>query len=202
MMHTTLHYGMPSYTIRSDKVQAYISVLCGHTTATFTHGKREIFPYFVSPWWHEAFDPDMLSTMRLLRGDYFCFPFGINAEPYKEVQHPLHGKTANNCWDFVALEERRDRGFHPPFDGSEPRPGEGRKDHQPAPGRADHLHPSQGERLQRQELLRKPPQHPVPGHTGGRIRRHERAADGVHRAHADRRAGQQGVLDPRSPAWR
>ena len=108
-MHTTTHFGAPSYTVRSDKVQAYISVLCGHLTGTFTHGKREFFPYFVSPWWNEALPDDMPPTMRLLRGDYFCFPFGINAEAYKGVQHPLHGKTANNCWDFVEVNRSESR---------------------------------------------------------------------------------------------
>jgi len=104
IMNTEIHYGQPSYTIKTDMVKIWVSVRCGHLTGTFMHGEREIFPYMVSPWWNEKLDEDTLPTLQVLRGDYFCFPFGLNAEEYKGVAHPLHGKTANNCWDLSGIE--------------------------------------------------------------------------------------------------
>jgi hypothetical protein len=46
--------------------------------------------------------------MQTLRGDYFCFPFGADVTPYPGVSYQIHGRTANNCWDFVGIEEEGD----------------------------------------------------------------------------------------------
>ena len=58
-----------------------------------------ILPYFVAPWWKEAPIEGLASTMQVMR-EYFCFPFGVNAEPVNGKLQPLHGVTANECWDF------------------------------------------------------------------------------------------------------
>ena len=100
MGNLTMHYGRPTYTIGNGDVQVYSSVQGGHTTAAFNVGGKMVNPFFIAPWWNEAPIEGLESTMQVMRGDYFCFPFGINADPVKGVKHPLHGKTANDCWDF------------------------------------------------------------------------------------------------------
>jgi hypothetical protein len=100
MGFTTLHYGRPSYTVGNGSIDVYSSVQGGHTTASFKAGGAMIFPYFVAPWWKEAPIEGLASTMQVMRGNYFCFPFGVNAEPVNGKLQPLHGVTANECWDF------------------------------------------------------------------------------------------------------
>jgi hypothetical protein len=100
-----MHFGKPSYTIKNDNVEIFITVQGGHMTGSFKHGDRDISPFFVSPWSTEHLDDSILPILQVMRGDYFCFPFGINADAYKGVSHPLHGKTANHCWDFVEIKE-------------------------------------------------------------------------------------------------
>jgi hypothetical protein len=41
--------------------------------------------------------------MQVMRGDYFCFPFGVNADAVNGKKQPLHGVTANECWDFAGI---------------------------------------------------------------------------------------------------
>jgi hypothetical protein len=42
----------------------------------------------------------------VLRGDFFCLPFGGNATPFRGERHPVHGETANSRWQL----ESADRG--------------------------------------------------------------------------------------------
>jgi cobalt/nickel transport system permease protein len=41
---------------------------------------------------------DALQVLRVLRGDFFCLPFGGNATAWHGEKHPLHGETANREW--------------------------------------------------------------------------------------------------------
>ncbi|MCP4384270.1 MAG: hypothetical protein GY798_23150 [Hyphomicrobiales bacterium] len=103
--YTKLHYGKPSYALTNDSVDIRVSVQSGMFTASYTSGGKSIDPYFISPWWNEAPFLDQDPIMQNLRGDYFCFPFGADVSPYPGVSYQIHGRTANNCWDFVAIEE-------------------------------------------------------------------------------------------------
>ena len=97
----TLH-GQPSYTVESDLVSAFVTVQGGHLTADFKCGEKEIAPFFVAPWWNEKLDDDSLQIINVLRGDFFCFPFGVNAEPYHGKTYPVHGQTSNDNWNFIS----------------------------------------------------------------------------------------------------
>jgi hypothetical protein len=37
-------------------------------------------------------------VLKVLRGDFFCCPFGGNARPWGTEAHPAHGETANAIW--------------------------------------------------------------------------------------------------------
>jgi len=94
--------GQPSYLLANDRVAVHVTVQGGHLTATFD---QSISPFFTSPWWREADIGEMDQIIKVLRGDFFCLPFGANLEPHDGQRHPIHGKTANACWEFVDLGE-------------------------------------------------------------------------------------------------
>ena len=95
--------GQPSYLLKNDRVEAHVTVQGGHLTATFNDS---ISPFFTAPWWNEADIGDIDQIIKVLRGDFFCLPFGANTEPYENRKHPIHGKTCNDCWDYVGLDDR------------------------------------------------------------------------------------------------
>lgn len=99
-------FGQPSYTISGDRVSAAITVQGGHLTAQFKTKKGEVNPFFVSPWWKEVmYDVD--GVLRVLRGDFFCFPFGGGEDPNMKKTYPVHGYTACENWDFIHFVEEK-----------------------------------------------------------------------------------------------
>jgi hypothetical protein len=101
----SMHMGAPSYTLSNDRVDLQVSIQGGHLTATFDLGRRKVCPYFIAPWWDERIRAEVDEVIRLLRGDFFCLPFGANADSVEGVHCPTHGEPANSCWDFVCLME-------------------------------------------------------------------------------------------------
>ena len=49
-------------------------------------------------------DPATPGVLRVMRGDFFCLPFGGNAAVFRGERHPPHGETANATWTFVGRE--------------------------------------------------------------------------------------------------
>ena len=45
----------------------------------------------------------------MLRGDFFCLPFGGNERPYRSERHPPHGETANRPWRMESITREEDR---------------------------------------------------------------------------------------------
>ncbi len=97
------YYGQPSYTISNKKVQVFITVQGGHLTALFNNDGKEVNPFFIAPWWEEARMEGLDEIVNVLRGDFFCFPFGGNEEPYEGKKYPLHGQTSNDNWEVTGF---------------------------------------------------------------------------------------------------
>lgn len=96
----------PSFQITSSTVEAYVTEQGGHLApVVFDRAGRKIQPYSVAPWAEEKVDPAMPDILKVLRGDFFCLPFGGNAEAYKSEKHPVHGETANRKWRFESCEK-------------------------------------------------------------------------------------------------
>ncbi len=96
----------PSFLIASSTVEACITEQGGHLApVVFDRAGRKIQPYSVAPWAAEKVDPAMPDILKVLRGDFFCLPFGGNSEPFKGEKHPVHGETANNKWRFESCEK-------------------------------------------------------------------------------------------------
>ncbi|MFA5057355.1 MAG: hypothetical protein WC485_04535, partial [Opitutaceae bacterium] len=70
---------------------------------TFQIGAKKIQPYAVAPWTEEKTDAALPPMLKVLRGDFFCLPFGGNETPFRGERHPPHGETANARWrcDFA-----------------------------------------------------------------------------------------------------
>jgi hypothetical protein len=97
--------GQPSWRLASSEVEAFVTVMGGHLSqVTFERGVRKIRPYAVAPWAEESRDASLPSVLQVLRGDFFCLPFGGNDKPFRGERHPAHGETANAHWHFESLE--------------------------------------------------------------------------------------------------
>ncbi len=99
----------PSWRVASRDVEAFVTVAGGQLgPVTFDRRRRAIRPYHVAPWAGERLE-SALPVLRALRGDFFCMPFGANAESYRGERHALHGETANRNWTFESLRRADDQ---------------------------------------------------------------------------------------------
>ena len=97
-------FGQPSYVLSNQQVSAAVTQTGGHLApVSFRVAGKTISPLAISPWWNEKSPAGTLPLIRVLRGDFFCLPFGGNAMPYRGEQHPGHGETANARWRFESL---------------------------------------------------------------------------------------------------
>jgi hypothetical protein len=97
--------GQPSWRIASDQVEAFVTQTGGHVgPVTFDRRDRRITPYSVAPWAEERDAPPKEPILKVLRGDFFCMPFGGNGTAFGAEKHPVHGETANARWHFESLE--------------------------------------------------------------------------------------------------
>ena len=88
----------------SRDVEAFVTEQGGHLAPiTFDRRGRRIQPYQVAPWAGEKVDKSVPTIVRILRGDFFCMPFGGNDAPYRKEKHPVHGETANAKWKRESL---------------------------------------------------------------------------------------------------
>ena len=103
-MKLTRIQGQPSWRFASDKVEAAITRHGGHLAPIrfhLPHGVVE--PYSVAPWAEEKPAKKIPHLLQLLRGDFFCAPFGGSESLYRGEQHPPHGETANSAWKLESF---------------------------------------------------------------------------------------------------
>lgn len=92
----TIH-GEPSYTFGTPLVKAALTREGGHLgPVRFAIGDRWVAPYALAPWHPEECGKDVPAILRVLRGDFFCLPFGDDGDGT-----PVHGETANCTWKLV-----------------------------------------------------------------------------------------------------
>src|SRR5690349_17412766 len=98
-MKTKKIFGQPSWRFASQTVEAFLTERGGHLgPVTFKVDGKKISPFSVAPWWNEKLDKRLPAIIRVLRGDFFCMPFGGNETPFGKEQHPVHGDPANLKW--------------------------------------------------------------------------------------------------------
>jgi hypothetical protein len=98
--------GQPSWRIATPRVEAFVTETGGHLgPVIFDRRGKKIAPLSVAPWAEEDLDRSTPAIIRVLRGDFFCMPFGGNESAYRGERHPVHGETANAKWKFESLDE-------------------------------------------------------------------------------------------------
>lgn len=89
-------HGEPSYILGNADVELNLTKRAGHLAPVrFRLGDRWVQPYDLSPWEPDGIDQALPPLLTVLRGDFFCLPFG-GGKGYQP-----HGDTANDTWDFV-----------------------------------------------------------------------------------------------------
>ena len=98
----TIH-AQPSWILANDDVEVAITKLGGHMApVTFDRkAAAPIRPYAISPWQDEGLTNLPAAVLVPLRGDFFCMPFGGNAEAKGSEQHVPHGESATATWQLA-----------------------------------------------------------------------------------------------------
>ena len=84
-------FGERSWVIGNDQVELAVTMRGGHMApVTFFRGaEAPVQPYYISPW-QGTRTRTGVAVLDMLRGDFFCMPFG-GGEPYRGENHPAHG---------------------------------------------------------------------------------------------------------------
>jgi len=99
---TAIFASQPSWVVRSKEVELAVTQIGGHMApVTFFRDTPEaVRPYYISPWQNEDVEPET-PVLVPLRGDFFCMPFGGNAQAFQGEKHTPHGETATSRWTYV-----------------------------------------------------------------------------------------------------
>ena len=99
--------GQASWVVRSDQVELAVTELGGHMAPVnfYRNTSTPIQPYHISPWQGET-HPYPVPVLVPLRGDFFCMPFGGNADEHKGEKHPPHGEVAGSKWTYVGTKRQ------------------------------------------------------------------------------------------------
>lgn len=97
--------GQQSWVVENDQVEMAVTIRGGHMApVTFFRGTpAAVQPYYISPWQGTGFQTGV-PVLDVLRGDFFCMPFGSGA--WRGESHPVHGESAGSEWSFE--EARKD----------------------------------------------------------------------------------------------
>lgn len=96
--------GQPSISLESEEVVLSVSLKGGHLAPVgFRFGGVEFRPLHVAPWAEDKLS-EVPPIIEVLRGDFFCLPFGGNASIFEAEAHPIHGATANREWTPLECE--------------------------------------------------------------------------------------------------
>ncbi|MFM8350100.1 MAG: hypothetical protein ACKN9D_03450 [Actinomycetales bacterium] len=95
MSEVRVVHGADSVGVSSSTVQAWVTLQGAQVApVTFRQGERQAQPYVLAPWMPGEI-PDIPPLLDLLRGDFFCLPFG------SQPDGPLHGDPASAQWQVV-----------------------------------------------------------------------------------------------------
>ena len=70
---------MKIYSVQNEKVKVGVTEECGHLSPVqFFLDSKTIEPLNIAPWYDEKLDDSIPPMLKLLRGDFFCAPFGAS----------------------------------------------------------------------------------------------------------------------------
>jgi hypothetical protein len=93
-------HGENSYQLTTPELDLSVTARAGHMAPVVFHlPGRDVSPYALAPWQPAGF-PELPPLLSVLRGDFFCLPFG------GQTNGPPHGDPANAEWSLVSQNER------------------------------------------------------------------------------------------------
>ena len=93
-------HGEPSHHLATPELDLNLTARGGHLAPVVFHlPDRDVSPYALAPWQPEEY-PDHPALLSVLRGDFFCLPFG------GQENGPPHGDPANAPWQLTGETER------------------------------------------------------------------------------------------------
>lgn len=98
----TIH-GQASAVVASAQVELAVTLLGGQMAPVtfFRDSAAPVRPYHITPWQDEPPTEMPAPVLKALRGDFFCLPFGGNAEEGAGEKHPPHGEIAGSPWTLL-----------------------------------------------------------------------------------------------------
>lgn len=104
----TTNNSQAAWRVQSDTVEMFVTVSGGHMAPVhfYRDSKSPVQPYYISPWQNDKLKDLPDPVLVPLRGDFFCMPFGGNAEPFKGEKYTGHGEVSSSKWSFVRLEKK------------------------------------------------------------------------------------------------
>lgn len=100
MSETEMVHGEPAFGLRTAELDLHVSVRGGQVAPVVFHlPGRDVSPYALAPWEPGEF-PEVPALLSVLRGDFFCLPFGPQSDG------PPHGAPANHEWSLISRGER------------------------------------------------------------------------------------------------
>jgi len=105
---TTVDNSQVGWLVRSDKVEMFVTRNGGHMAPVrfYRDGDGPVQPYYMSPWLNDNLKNLPDPVLVPLRGDFFCLPFGANAETWQGERHSGHGEASSSRWSLVGLDSK------------------------------------------------------------------------------------------------
>jgi hypothetical protein len=92
-------HGEASFHLSTPELDLDVTRRGGHMAPVVFHlPGGDVSPYSLAPWWPVE-HPEMPPLLSVLRGDFFCLPFG------GQVTGPPHGDPANADWTEISRSE-------------------------------------------------------------------------------------------------
>ncbi len=104
-------YGKQSYQIESSHVRLAVTRDGGNMAPVkfYWDSEKPVEPYYINPWHGEQLPGGLPKLLHILRGDFFCLPFGASHTLYQEEDHSVHGECACDPWNIIDLVEESGR---------------------------------------------------------------------------------------------
>ncbi len=98
--------GEPSWILATRDAEVAVTMRGGHMAPVtfFRDTARPVRPYYVSEWQGRNVKTGV-TALDVLRGDFFCMPFGSDNR-YRGEDHVIHGEPAGSRWTLLGLGKR------------------------------------------------------------------------------------------------
>ena len=92
-----------AWVMGNDEVELAVTQLGAHMAPVkfYRASSAPVEPYYICPWHDETLADAAPPVLRVLRGDFFCMPFGTNAASSNGETHPPHGEPSGGGWNLV-----------------------------------------------------------------------------------------------------